>query len=88
MNNLAVLLEKQGKLAEAGLTVFGVGGDVPGPFTRGIFCFGQGLRPGFSFFFPVLLDDFWANQCTLIHVNESIGHGWTPIRRIVTFSRR
>ena len=35
MNNLAVLLRQQGKLAEAGLTVFGVGGDVPGPFTRG-----------------------------------------------------
>ena len=43
MNNLAVLLEKQGKLAEAGLMVFGVGGDLPGRFTRGIL-FGQGLR--------------------------------------------
>ena len=52
MNNLAVLLEKQGKLGEAGLTVFGVGGDLPGPFTKGIFWFGQGLKPGsFSFQF-------------------------------------
>ena len=38
MNNLAVLLEKQGKLAEAGLMVFGVRGDVPGRFTKGISC--------------------------------------------------
>ena len=36
MNNLAVLLEMQGKLAEAGLMVFGVGGDLPGRFTKGI----------------------------------------------------
>ena len=57
-------------------------------FHQGHFLFGQGLRPEFSFCFPVLLDDFWANQCTLIHVNESIRHGWTPIRRFVTFSRR
>ena len=38
MDNLAVLLEKQGKLAEAGLMVFGVRGDVPGRFTKGISC--------------------------------------------------
>ena len=49
MNNLAVLLEKQGKLAEAGLMVFGVRGDVPGRFTKGIL-FGQGLKPGFFSF--------------------------------------
>ena len=36
-------------------------GDLPGRFTRGIFCFGQGLKPEDSFCFPVLLDDFWAN---------------------------
>ena len=50
MNNLAVLLEKQGKLAEAGLMVFGVRGDLPGHFTKGIFCFGQGLKPRFFSF--------------------------------------
>ena len=44
-----------------------------------------------SFCFPVLLDDSWANQCTLIYSREwkyRTGHGWTPIRRIVTFSRK
>ena len=62
MNNLAILLEKQGKLDEAGLRVFGVGGDLTGRFTKGIFLFGQGLRPGFSLVnFPILLDYlFWA----------------------------
>ncbi len=30
-------------------------------FHQGIFWFGQGLKRGFSFCFPVLLDDFWAN---------------------------
>ena len=38
MDNFAVLLWKQGKLAEAGLMVFGVRGDVPGRFTKGISC--------------------------------------------------
>ena len=33
MNNLANLLEQQGKLDEAGLRVFGVGGDLTGRFT-------------------------------------------------------
>ena len=57
MNNLATLLQKQGKLDEAGLRVFGVRGDLPGGrFTKGIFLFGQRLRPGFVLFnFPVLL---------------------------------
>ena len=44
MSNLAAILWKQGKLDEAGLRVFGVGGDLPGRFTKGIFLFGQGLR--------------------------------------------
>ena len=58
MNNLANLLMKQGKLEEAGLRVLGVRGDLPGGrFTKGIFLFGQGLRPGFSLVnFPILLD--------------------------------
>ena len=62
MSNLAILLEKQGKLEEAGLRVFGVRGDLTGRFTKGIFLFGQGLRPGFSLVnFPILLDYlFWA----------------------------
>ena len=62
MNNLAALLWKQGKLDEAGLSVFGVRGDFTGRFTWGIFLFGQGLRPGFSLVnFPILLDYlFWA----------------------------
>ena len=37
--------------------VFGVRGDFPGRFTKGIFWFDQGLKPGDSFCFPVLLDD-------------------------------
>ena len=62
MSNLADLLRKQGKLDEAGLRVFGVRGDLTGRFTKGIFLFGQGLRPGFSLVnFPILLDYlFWA----------------------------
>ena len=32
-------------------------GDFPGRFTKGIFWFDQGLKPGDSFCFPVLLDD-------------------------------
>ena len=36
-------------------------GDLSGRFTKGIFWFGQGLKPEDSFCFPVLLDDFWAN---------------------------
>jgi hypothetical protein len=58
MNNLADLLWQQGKLAEAGRRVFGLKrGDLPGGhFTKGIFLFGQGLRPGFVLLnFPVLL---------------------------------
>jgi hypothetical protein len=62
MNNLAALLWKQGKRDQAGLRVFGVRGDLTGRFTKGIFLFGQGLRPGFSLVnFPILLDYlFWA----------------------------
>ena len=62
MSNLAAFLWKQGKLDEAGLRVFGVRGDLTGRFTKGIFLFGQGLRPGFSLVnFPILLDYlFWA----------------------------
>ena len=58
--------EKQGKLAEAGLMVFGVRGDVPGPFTKGIL-FGQGLRPGFfPFQFPPFLRE-------LTHISSCYG---------------
>ena len=62
MHNLAELLWKQGKLAEAGLRVFRVRGDLTGRFTKRICLFGQGLRPGFSLVnFPILLDYlFWA----------------------------
>ena len=72
MNNLAILLWEQGKLGEAGLMVFGVGGDLPGPFTKGIFWFGQGLKPGsFSFQFPnivvVLLQSSFSGK--LIQIN-------------------
>ena len=35
MNNLAVLLWQQGKVAEAGPEGFGVRGDLPGRFTKG-----------------------------------------------------
>ena len=37
MNNLAALLQQQGKLEEAELRVFGVRGDLTGRFTKGIF---------------------------------------------------
>jgi len=62
MNNLAMLLKQQGKLEEVGLRAFGVRGDLTGRFTKGIFLFGQGLRPGFSLVnFPILLHYlFWA----------------------------
>ena len=53
-----------GAAGEAGwgrAEVFGVRGDLSGRFTKGIFWFGQGLKPEDSFCFPVLLDDFWAN---------------------------
>ena len=36
MNNLAILLKKQGKLEEAELRVFGVRGDLSGRFTRAL----------------------------------------------------
>ena len=58
MNNLAILLEKQGKLAEAGLRSFVKrGGDLPGgSFSGAYFLCGQGLRPGFFLFdFPILV---------------------------------
>jgi len=66
MNNLAALLRQRGKLEEAGLTVFGVRGDLTGRFTKGIFLFGQGLRPGFSLVnFPILLDYFLGRNTLL-----------------------
>jgi len=66
MHNLAGLLWKQGKLEEAGLRVFGVRGDLTARFTKGIFLFAQGLRPGFSFVnFPILLDYFFGRNTSL-----------------------
>ena len=41
--------------------VFGVKGDVPGRFTKGIFWFDQFLKRGDSFCFPVLLDDSFCS---------------------------
>ena len=70
MDNLAVLLWKQGKLAEAGLMVFGVRGDLPGRFTKGNYFVWPRPEARISFCFPVLLDDSWANQCTLIYSRE------------------
>ena len=70
MNNLALLLRQQGKLAEAGLMIFGVRGDVPGRFTKGNYFVWPRPEARISFCFPVLLDDSWANQCTLIYSGE------------------
>ena len=60
MNNLAALLQQQGKLAEAGLRSFVKrGGDLPGGGFSGAYIYffcGQGLRPGFVLFdFPILV---------------------------------
>ena len=58
MNNLAALLQQQGKLDEAGLRSFVKrGGDLPGGSFSGAYFFcGQGLGPGFFLFdFPILV---------------------------------
>ena len=57
--HLALLLRRAppGSLGRMQVEVFGVRGDFPGRFTKGIFWFDQGLKPGDSFCFPVLLDD-------------------------------
>ena len=57
MNNLANLLQQQGKLAEDGLRSFVKRGDLPGGcFSGAYFLCGQGLRPGFFLFdFPILV---------------------------------
>ena len=74
MDNLAVLLWKQGKLAEAGLMVFGVRGDVPGRFTKGISCLAKAWGLNFRFVSRYCWTVFWrTNAHFFIHVNESIG---------------
>ena len=52
-------------------------------FHQGIFWFGQGLKRGFSFCFPVLLDDFGRTNAHLFK-RMNVGHGWTPMCKIVT----
>ena len=50
MNNLALLLEQQGKLEEAGLRSFVKRGDLPGGrFTKGIFCLAKAWICSFQF---------------------------------------
>jgi len=66
MNNLAGLLRQQGKLEEAGLRVFGLKrGNLPGRFTKGIFCLAKAWICSFQF--PGIIGSPFLSELTQIN---------------------